>query len=240
METKPLFEQANPQVADKLEKLSEKNPNYLAHEYFNRDWAPMNFAAMARWLEPAKVDFACPARHLDQFDSINLTDEQREFVNKVPDPMLRHSVRDVMVNQNFRTDYWIRGVRRATALEQAEALKRQRIILAVPREDVSLKISSRQRTVSMKEEIYKPVLDALADYQALSLDELHDKARPGNRELAFPQVVDAVMVLAGRGYVSAAQENEQVASAREQTGRSTNTWSARPATAAKSVTWPAR
>ena len=54
VETKPLFEQANPQVADKLEKLSEKNPHYLAHEYFNRDWAPMNFAAMARWLEPPR------------------------------------------------------------------------------------------------------------------------------------------------------------------------------------------
>ena len=92
-----------------------------------------------------------------------------------------------MVNQNFRTDYWVRGVRRATALEQAEALKRQRIILSVPREDVSLKISSRQRTVSMKEEIYKPVLDALADYQALSLDELHDKARAATASWFSPR-----------------------------------------------------
>lgn len=218
-ETKPLFGQANPQLADKLEKLAEKNPHYLAHEYFNRDWAPMNFAAVARWLEPAKVDFACPARLLDQFDSINLTDEQRGFVNKVPDLMLRQSVRDLMVNQNFRTDYWVRGVRRATALEQAEALQQQRIILAVPREDVSLKITGRQRTVSMKEEIYNPVLDALADCQAVSVNDLHDKARAGNGKLAFPQVVDAVMVLAGRGYVSAAQDNEQVAGARQQTGR---------------------
>ena len=39
------------------------NPSHagFAHEYFNRDWEPMNFAAMRRWLEPAKVDFACPA-----------------------------------------------------------------------------------------------------------------------------------------------------------------------------------
>ena len=219
VETKPLFAQASPQVADKLAKLSEKNPNYLAHEYFNRDWEPMNFAAVRRWLEPAKVDFACPARLLDQFDSINLTDEQREFVNKVPDPMLRQSVRDLMVNQNFRADYWVRGVRRASALEQAEAVKRQRIIMTVPREDVSLKITGRQRTVSMKEDIYNPVLDALADCQAVSVNDLHDKARAGNGKLTFPQVVDAVMVLAGRGSVSAAQDNEQVAGARQQTGR---------------------
>ena len=218
VETKPLFGTANPQLADKLEKLAEKNPNYLAHEYFNRDWEPMNFAAMRRWLEPAKVDFACPARHLDQFDSINLTDEQREFVNKVPDLMLRQSVRDLMVNQNFRTDYWIRGVRRASALEQAEALKRQRIIMTTPREDVSLKITSRQKTVNMKEDIYVPILDTLADYRVVSLNELHEKARARNNELVFSHVVDAVMVLAGRGYVSAAQDNEQVAGARERTG----------------------
>ena len=219
VETKPLFGTANPQLADKLEKLSGENPNYLAHEYFNRNWEPMNFATVARWLEPAKVDFACPARHLDHFDSINLTDEQKEFVSKIPDFVLRQSVRDIMVNQIFRADYWIRGVRRVTALEQAEALERQRIIMTTPREDVSLKITSRQRTVNMKEDVYVPILDALADYRAVSLNELYEKTRARNGELVFSHVVDAAMVLAGRGYVSAAQDNEQVAGARERTGR---------------------
>ena len=219
VETKPLFAEANPQIANRLEKLSERNPVYLAHEYLNQYWDPTNLAAVARWLEPAKVDFACSARHLDQFDSINLTDEQREFVNKVPDPMFRQLVRDLMVNQNFRADYWIRGARRAAVLEQNEALERQRIILTVPREDVSLKIIAKQQTVTMKEDIYVPILDALADHRVVSLNELHEKARTRNNKLVFSHVVDAVMVLAGRGYVSAAQDNEQVALARERTGR---------------------
>jgi len=36
----------------------EQNSNYLAYEYFNRDWLPMPFSRMAQWLAPTKVTYA--------------------------------------------------------------------------------------------------------------------------------------------------------------------------------------
>lgn len=51
----PKYAVANPHIADRVAKIKEQNRHYVAHEYFNRDWEPMGFAKMARWLEPAKV-----------------------------------------------------------------------------------------------------------------------------------------------------------------------------------------
>ena len=48
--TNPAYARANPQVADRISKIKDQNRNYLAHEYFNRDWEPMAFAKMADWL----------------------------------------------------------------------------------------------------------------------------------------------------------------------------------------------
>jgi hypothetical protein len=31
------------------------------------------------------------------------------LLNELPDPTFRQSVRDFMVNQQFRRDYWIKG-----------------------------------------------------------------------------------------------------------------------------------
>ena len=129
----------NPQVEEKFKKIKEHNRNYLAHEYFNRDWLPMPFGDMVKWLEPAKLSYACSAHYLDHLDAINLTPEQQEFLKDIPDPNFRETVRDYMVCQQFRRDYWVKGPRKMGALEQVEAFRKQRIILMSNRPDVSLK-----------------------------------------------------------------------------------------------------
>jgi len=55
----PAYARANPLVPDRIKKIKGQNRNYLAHEYFNRDWLPMSFARMAEWLAPAKLSYAC-------------------------------------------------------------------------------------------------------------------------------------------------------------------------------------
>ena len=72
----PTYARANPQVAERIKKIKEQDRHYVAHEYFNRDWQPMAFAQMARWLEPAKLSWACSANNLDAIDLVNLTAEQ--------------------------------------------------------------------------------------------------------------------------------------------------------------------
>ena len=78
----------------------------------------MHFATMTSCLQPAKFDFACSAHYLDQVDVLNLTNEQQEFLREIPDLMFRQSVRDFMVNQQFRRDYWVKGARKLTVAEQ--------------------------------------------------------------------------------------------------------------------------
>ena len=86
-------------VKDRFDKLREQDRHYLAHEYFNQDWLPMYFADMAKWLEPAKLEFACSANYLDAVDVINLTQDQRTHLSNIPDTMFRQTVRDFLVNE---------------------------------------------------------------------------------------------------------------------------------------------
>jgi len=124
----PAYARANPQIAERIKKIKEQNRHYLAHEYFNRDWRPMSVAQMGEWLASAKLTWACSAHYLDAIDAIHLTAEQQRLLADIPDPMFRQLVRDFCVNQQFRKDYWVKGARRLTPLEQAEALRAQRVI----------------------------------------------------------------------------------------------------------------
>lgn len=216
--TNPLFSRANPLVGERIKKLKEQNRHYLAHEYFNRDWHPMHFATMAEWLEPAKVQYACSAHYLDHIEAVNLSAEQQAFLKEIPDPMFRESVRDFMVNQQFRRDYWVKGARRITPFEQAQALRQQKVMLVTPRADVSMKVNGALGEATLNEGVYVPLLDALADHKTRTLAQLEQSL--SEKGVTFAQIIQAIMVLVGAGTLAvAAAEDNQISKARKHTDK---------------------
>lgn len=215
--TSPSYARANPQVAERIQKIKEQDRHYLAHEYFNRDWLPMSFARMAEWLGPAKLNFACSANYLDYVVVVNLTAHQQAFLAGIPDAMFRETVRDFMVNQQFRRDYWVRGARRLDGLQQAEALRRQSVTLVQPRAEVLLKVTSPLGEATLQEPVYAPILDVLADHQPKSIGQIEQ--RVANKGIAFAQVKEVVMVLTGTGALMAIQDHATSNKARTQTDK---------------------
>ncbi len=215
--TNPIYGTANPQVGQRLAKVKAQNRSYLAHEYFNRDWLPMSFSTMKRWLAPAKVAYACSAHYLDNVDALNLTADQRALLGEIPDAMFRETVRDYMVNQTFRRDYWIRGARRLNPLEQAELIRAQRVLLVQPRPEIALKVTASAGEATLQESIYGPLLDALADAQPRTIRELERAVR--ERGITFTQLVQAIVVLAGAGHLLMVHADAVTAQVRQRTDR---------------------
>ncbi len=214
--TNPLYTRANPQIAERLKKIKEQNRHYVAHEYFNRDWQPMSVARMGDWLEPAKLGWACSANYLDAIDLVNLTAEQQKLLADIPDPMFRQSVRDFCVNQQFRKDYWVKGLRRLSPLEQAEQLRAERVMLVQPRAGVSLKVNGALGEATLQEAVYGPILDQLAEHKPMSLGQLEQALKPG---INFAQILQAVMILTATGVLMPVQEEDAIREARKRTDR---------------------
>lgn len=215
--TNPLFSRANPLVADRLQKMKAHNRHYLAHEYFNRDWHPMHFSTMAGWLEAAKLQFAGSAHYLDHIDAVNLTAEQQTFLKEIPDPMYRETVRDFMVNQQFRRDYWVKGARRLSALEQAEQLRQLKVLLLNHPSDVSLKVTGAVGEANLSEVIYAPILGFLADHKAKTVGQIEQAVK--DKGIVFLQIIQAVMVLTGVGHLALVQDDAVTAKAKKQTDK---------------------
>lgn len=213
----PAYARANAQIPERLKKLREHNRNYLAHEYFNRDWAPMHFAEMAEWLAPAKLSYAISAHYLDQIDPINLTAEQQGLLKGIADPMFRETVRDFVVNQQFRRDYWVKGPRKLAPTQLASLQRAQRVVLTTPQTAVSLKVSGSVGEASLNESIYTPILDFLADHQPHTLAEI-EQALQG-KGVSFAQLREAITMYIGKGNVAAVQDDAAVQQARPRTTR---------------------
>jgi methyltransferase-like protein len=208
---------ANPSIVDKLKRVKGQNQRYLAHEYFNRNWQPTYFAEMAKLLEPAKLSFACSASFTDHISALNLTQEQQNFLKEIPDDDFRESVRDFIVNRQFRRDYWVKGARKLSAQEQLKELRKIRILLVVNKDDVDSKVKSSIVGANIQEAVFTPLMAALAKHQVFSLSELEISLQED--KVTMKSLVQAVMILISEGYVAIAQDEELLNNCKERAAK---------------------
>jgi Predicted methyltransferase regulatory domain/Methyltransferase domain len=201
-----LYFRANPAVGERLKAISGLNRSYLAHEFFNRDWQVMPFSEVARWLDDAKVSFVASANLLDHVEAVNLTTEGLKLLADIRHPILRQSVRDYFINQQFRRDVFVKGPCRLSRLSQMEALKSQAFVLTSHPDDIPMKVKGALREATLQEAMYRPVIEVLADenYAPKTMGQMSGHARL--KSLNFSQLFEVLTVLSGVNHVHPAQQ----------------------------------
>jgi SAM-dependent methyltransferase len=204
----PMFARAWPGFDERLKQIAGQSRDYLAHEYFNRDWNCMYFTDVADALAEARLEFATTADPLDVVDPINLTAAGIAFLNGIEHPILREQMRDYFVNQQFRKDLYLRGIRRFSTVEQREQILATRLVLERPVNTITMKLNRAQGEATLHDSLFRPLLEQLAarDYAPKSFNDL-TRALP---EISLPQLVTAGAVLVGAGHAAPCQAEANV------------------------------
>lgn len=107
---KSKYIHAIPGLVSYIEQLKGQDRSYVVHEFLNQEWTLFNFSEVAADMARAKLSYVGSAFLLDHIDGLNLTAEQREFLAAIRDPIRRESLRDLIVNQRFRRDIFMKGI----------------------------------------------------------------------------------------------------------------------------------
>ena len=209
----PAMAALYPMLTGRLAALPTLGKSYLAHEYFNCDWEPMAFSEVAERMETAKATFACSADFAHHFTSHNLIGRQAELLAAIPDPVMRETTRDFMINREFRKDYWVKGSRHLSEVEQAKGLLEHRVMLVADPATVTTEAGGALVNGRLDASLVSRLVEALADARPRSLLEIASDLAPHG--LGFDQVVEAVMILIGKGQVASAVEEADLAGARK-------------------------
>lgn len=188
----------NPVAAARLTKLSEQDPRYLAHEYFNASWVPFFHADVASEMAQAKLSYVGSGTLIENFDQLVLAPEVQKIVAGFGDRVMAETVKDFARNQIFRRDVFTRGAAPASPPERERQLGETRFSLAVPRDQCRFTLTTAAGEVAMTEEVYAPLLDALANGPR-TFDELTRAPELSRRERG--QVRQALFGMAALGNV---------------------------------------
>ncbi len=211
LDANPLHALRNPALAERFDRIRNADRRYLAHEYFNRDWHPLAFADVAELFGRAGLGYACSAHLPDHLEAFNLTAEQRAILADIEDPVFRETVRDLITNQMFRRDCWVREPSRLTDPQCVAQWRRESVVMATPREEIPAKVSGVFGDVRFDDAATDVVLSVLDDHRPHTLDGLEG---PG---LSFPEAVQTVFELMAFGHVESALSPRETEHARPRT-----------------------
>lgn len=184
----------NPQLKSRLKGMMSMSRNYLAHEYFNRDWTPFYFVDVAAELSSAKLAHVGSLDLLDHIDELSFADEQRALLEREPDPLQREGLRDFLLNEQFRMDMFVKGSLSHTFRSAAGVWLNTRFALSVQKDAVSMIVKGRRGNTELSREIYDPILAAFAN-GPLTVRQL--LSQPGVGAITWEQVTRALTILVG-------------------------------------------
>jgi len=188
----------NSAVGSRLGSMMPMSRNYLAHEYFNRDWTPFYFEDVAAELSSAKLSYLGTVNLLDHVDEISLTEGQQKLLQAETDPLRRETLRDFLVNELFRKDLFAKGALPHTFRSACGVWLETRFALSVARAQVPPTIKGARGRIELHEASYTPILDAFAG-GPITIREL--LTRGGGLGMSWEQVTRALTVLVGAGHL---------------------------------------
>ncbi len=203
LKANPLYAQAVPNLDGKLKTIQGQNRQYVAHEYFNRDWNCMYFTDVVDALAPGKLEFATTASPFDTVDAINLGADAQTFLQAIDHPVMREQARDYFVNQQFRKDLYVRGATRLTASEQRDRMLNTRVVLTQLADSVPSKVTGALGEATLQQDIYAPLLEALSA-KANAAKTLRQLAT-AVPTMTYGVLSQAISILIGMGAVAPCQ-----------------------------------
>jgi SAM-dependent methyltransferase len=203
--------ESSPSAAARLVELTEADPHYVAHEYFNPYWQPQYVYEVADEMGCAGLVRGASALLEDHVDAAWLSEGARTQLQAETDPIWRETWRDVHLNQAFRRDLYTRGAAPLSAAERESRLLDRRWALARARAEIATEVLGGRAAEVADEALVGALLDALSAGPA-SVRSLQGRGAFEGRSVR--QLLDALMLLSGVGLVQPALPEELAQAAR--------------------------
>ncbi|RYE93984.1 MAG: hypothetical protein EOO75_03120, partial [Myxococcales bacterium] len=94
---------------NRVERILKSDVAYLAHEYFNKNWALFFFSDVATALREAKLSWLTTATLEQTEPSFYLSRPKLAVSRELNDPLEREQMRDYLSNASFRRDVFLKG-----------------------------------------------------------------------------------------------------------------------------------
>lgn len=196
-EAKSQLFDAQPALAGRLEGLAGMDPAYLLHEYNHSEWQPLYADQVQLQARQLGLSYLASATLAENFEGL-LPESYRQLLQQQQDPALKELVRDLLTNQSFRRDVYIKGQDPMWSREALAALQAQRFLTVADEQVLSdedaFNFSLGFGQVAGNREWFQSLTQSLVEKPA-SLEQIHSSLG----SIALPELLQNLVLLLHKG-----------------------------------------
>lgn len=179
-----------------LNNWSKSDPGFLFGELFNREHRAFPFSEIVADMAEAKTVYAGSLDTTNYLDEVITPQPFHKCLGQVAGNLvLRETLKGLLYNTAFRRDIFVKGPQTLDRLQGEAALRQKALALIGRRAPLPEKVVVKGIELTLKPEIYNPLLDRL-DQGPARLEEL-----AGPTGLNTPQVAQAAAIMLALGWV---------------------------------------
>ena len=201
---------AHPRLGPWLQSLHGQSRNYLAHEYFNRDWHPMAFSKVARELAEAGLELGASASPAGHQNMPGLDQKARGLLDNIDEPALRETTLDFLTNRRYRRDIFVKDGQPIVQGSLEARIGTVPFTLLQHPDHVPGKATLAGVAIDLPREIYRPFAVAMAakGYAPKTIREVAEE--PGCNGIPQARLAEAALVLTDAGSLHPVQARNAI------------------------------
>lgn len=213
------FLQNNQFINQEIEFIKNTSASYVAGEYLGDHWNLTSFSDMASILADTKLTFAAHASLVRNLDVLCLNEASKNKLLEVSDPILNEQLRDVLSNNEFRCDLWVKGLKQINPLERNKRLSEVRFVLSKLPSECDLTVQVSAGKIDLPPTLYMPILECLSQHNFKPKTAKELSTYEVLKGVDQKNIIDALLVLAAVHYIFVAQSDEQIKNTKIKTDR---------------------
>ena len=155
-------------------RIQTADRHYLLHEYFNQNWDCFSLHEMTSMLEAAKLQFIGTTNVQQYLNQIFLNQKAFEQISAQRDLVEGEAWRDLLTNNTFRRDLYVKGGQKLQQWQILERLMQQHFVLVVREENLNNYLVNPQDSRQFNQDLFEPIKATLAqnNYQPKTFETL--------------------------------------------------------------------
>jgi ubiquinone/menaquinone biosynthesis C-methylase UbiE len=161
---------SHPTAQRMLDVMKESGLAYVVHEYFHAHWHPLYFADAAREAGEHDLSFVGQTPLYLNVPELALPPAIKDLAAALPDPLARESLKDVAMNELFRSDVYARGPRHTDPGETRRFFEGTRFGALTVASQLRREVRLPVYTLDFKGRVYDAILPPLCEAPATAAE----------------------------------------------------------------------
>lgn len=153
---------------------AQADPTYIAHEFLNDSWDISHHDVMLDNMDSIKLSYVCSSNFMATIDEKTLSKEERDFINPYIDTKFALTLRDLLTNGQFRTDYFVKGKRFLDSQEFGDLMNKNYFVLVQDPKHCNCVTKTRLEEHLDFTKDAQSLLEFMDDYQPRSFGQIRE------------------------------------------------------------------